>query len=352
MLLVLGLAAAGCAEEKKVSAAAADSATAEPARKQALGGKLAAAVKAAESAQAPTGSAADGPPEKGIFAPGGADKVIAQGASKIELLNEGSEPKTQLAYAPSEGEQKSVVSVAFRQQGRGLPVEYALSLKVDKPKGDKAKDDKKAEAPSGYRVLVTVGGVTLPPQVPKEASDQLGKMKGSEIRYRLGADGTISDVSSSLPKGADPGLEQFLRQIVDGIGVVLPPLPSKPVGAGAYWMVTDRPGGGVVDVVRYRVFRLEKLEKDHATLSIDIRQYAAKGEIDAGEGQKLALDQFESQGKGKTEWTAQGLIPTQGDAQVRMGAAGHVGSGQQAMLQAESTVKVTGASGEKDQKKK
>ncbi|MFT3764895.1 MAG: hypothetical protein QM820_05165 [Minicystis sp.] len=353
LLLVLGL-TAGCSEDKKVSAAPADSAATDPARKQAaLGGKLAAAVKAAESAQAPAAKSADGPPDKGIFAPGAADKILGLGATpKVEMLGEGADPKVQLAYAPSDGEQKTTVSVAFRQQGRGLPVEYGVTFKIDKPKGDKAKDEKKGDAPAAYRVVATINSVSLPPQVPKEVTDQLGKIKGSEIRYQLSPQGTMSDVAFTLAKGADGGLEQFLRQIVEGIGVVLPPLPAKPVGAGAYWMITDRPVGGLVDVVRYRVFRVEKVEKDRATLSIDIRQYAAKGEIDAGEGQKLGLEQFESQGKGKSEWTAQGLLPVRGEAQVRLGAAGHIGGGQQAMLQAESTVKVTGSAGEKDEKKK
>lgn len=346
--LLLGLAAAGCGEDKKVPAAEPAASAEAPGRNQAaLGGKLAAAVQAAESAQPVREKSQDGPPDKGIFAPGAADKVLALGATpKIDLLGEGSDPKVTLAYALPETEQKATVSVAFRQQGRGLPVEWSLALKTEK-----AKDDKKADA-EGTRVVATITGLSLPPQVPKDAGDALGKAKGSSLRWLLSPTGAVSDASLSIAKGADAGMDQFLRQVLDGIGTALPPLPSKPVGAGAYWMVTDRPTGGLVDVIRYRVYRVEKVEKNKATLSVDIRQYAAKGEIDAGEGQKLALDQFESTGKGRVEWNAEAILPPRAEAQVRLGAAGRVGGSQQAMLQAETTVKVSATGADKSDKKK
>jgi hypothetical protein len=349
--LVSVLGATGCDDDKKISATAPpDSAAAEASRKPALGGKLAAAVKAAESAQAPPAKGGDdGPPEKGIFAPGAADKVIAAGApAKLDVLGDGAEPRVLLGYAPSEGEQKGAVSVALRQQGRGAPVEYALSLKVDKAKADK---DKKADASAGVNVTATVSSVSLPPGAPKEATDQFGKLKGSEIRYALAPQGAMTGVTYVLAKGAEAGLDQALHQIVDGMSTVAPLLPPKPVGVGAYWMITDRPSGFLVEVIRYRVFRLEKVEKDRATFSVDIRQYAAKTEIDAGDGQKLALDGFDSSGKGKTEWTAAGLLPARAESSVRAGAQVHV-QGQQAALQMEMMVKVTGPSGDKDEKKK
>src|SRR5262245_13823376 len=79
-----GLAAMACTEEKKKEAVDADAGANDPGRKQAaLGGKLAAAVKAAESAQAASTAKADdgGPPDKGVFAPGSADKAHAAGAA-------------------------------------------------------------------------------------------------------------------------------------------------------------------------------------------------------------------------------------------------------------------------------
>lgn len=333
------LALAGCSEEKKEAQPIdADAGVNEPGRKQAaLGGKLAAAVKAAESAQAsPSAKAEDGPPEKGVFAPGAADKVHAIGAApKIEVLGEGADPKITLAYAPSEAEQKVNVSVAFRMNGRGVPLDYVLSVKPEKSK------DKKDPA-AGTRVVATVSGLNLSPQLPKDAVDQLSKLKGSEIKYTLSPAGAMSDAAVALAKGADPTLDQLMQAIVEGLTLLTPPLPSKPVGVGAYWMVTDRVPSGIVDVVRYRVFRVEKIEKDRATLSADVRQYAAKNEVDAGGGQKLAVLGFDSRGKLKVEFAASSLLPPAAEGQVGMALDGRVAGGQQGGAQTELTVKIQG----------
>lgn len=355
LLLLLGSAAAACSDDKKVPAVEPDAGIDEPGRKQAaLGGKLAAAVKAAESAQAsPSAKSDDGPPEKGVFAPGAADKAQAAGAPpKVDLLGEGSEPRLSLAFAPGEGEQKESVSAAFRMQGRGLPLDYTVSVKVEKPK-DKPKDDKKAEAAPGFRVVATIAGVSLPPQLPKDVADQVGKVKGTEIRYRLAPTGAITEVSATLPKGADPSLDQIINPVVEGVTLLTPVFPEKPVGVGAYWMVTDRLVSGIVDVVRYRVLRVEKIEKDRATLSMDVRQYAARSEIDAGGGQKLSVLQFESIGKSKIEFAAPALLSPRAEGQVRMALDGRVQVGQQGAqqggLQTELTVKLAG--GDPDKKK-
>ena len=65
-----------------------------------------------------------------------------------------------------------------------------------------------------------------------------------------------------------------------------------------------------MEVVRYRVFKVEKIEQGRATLALDTRQYATKGEIDLGAASNgaIPIDRFESQGKGTIEWTAGALL--------------------------------------------
>src|SRR6185295_12885361 len=104
------------------------------------------AMRAAESAQAAASAAPgkEGPPETGVFAPGFADKAQAVGApAKVEVLGEGTEPRITLALAPGDDEQRETITVGVRQGGQGgtIALDYALSLKIDKPK-DKPKDDK------------------------------------------------------------------------------------------------------------------------------------------------------------------------------------------------------------------
>src|SRR5688572_27716245 len=99
--VTLALAQAGCEDEKKKETPASD---AGPTTQPLLDGKLGEAVAAAgASAAAGKGAAkgnaaADGPPEKGFFEPGSADKAHARGAPpKVEILSDGNEPREALS---------------------------------------------------------------------------------------------------------------------------------------------------------------------------------------------------------------------------------------------------------------
>ena len=223
--LALGCAVgAGCTEEKKARVESGDAGAQGP-QKPVLDSKLAAAVQAAESAR-PAASAksdANGPPENGVFAPGAADKAFPPGSpAKIELLAAGGAPRVRLAPAPAD-EQKETVSVTVRLQGGAIPVEYGLALKVDKPK-----DEKKAEGPKTWRVAGKVASIGLSPQLPRDLGEKLGKLKGTELRYTLGAQGGVSDLGYTMAKDADPALgETVVKGLVNAISVSMP--PSRPI---------------------------------------------------------------------------------------------------------------------------
>ncbi len=344
-LAALGLAGAGCGDEKKTQNTDADAGTVGP-QKAVLDGKLAAAVQAAESAQpAPANKdGADGPPESGVFGPGLADKAQPAGPAKIEILGDGAEPRALLASAPGD-DAKGAASVTIRIQNASIPGDFGLALKVDKPK-----DEKKGDAPRGVRVLGKIAAVNIPAQAPRDLSDKLGKLKGTELRYTIGPDGVVSEVGFTVGKDADPALgDLVVRGLVDALAVSMPPLPKKPVGVGAFWMVTDRATTFGVDVVRYRVYKIEKLDKGAASFSIDVRQYAAKDEADLGAlgaGAKMSIQQFQSTGKGKVDWTAGGLMPLKGETSLKTGFGGTTG-GQQGVLQAETTVRFASEAGGK-----
>jgi len=58
------------------------------------------------------------------------------------------------------------------------------------------------------------------------------------------------------------------------------PFPSKPVGVGAYWMVTTRDVVMGLDVVTYRLVKVEKVEGSLVTLSLNTKRYAASPAFD------------------------------------------------------------------------
>jgi hypothetical protein len=335
--LVAALGLPGCGDDKKPPVVDTDAGTETGPQKPVLDRKLAAAVKAAESAQASSGAkgGGDGPPESGFFGPGLADKAQAPGAPpKVEVIGNGGAPRFQLVPAPAD-EQRVTVSITQKtHQGGGLQIEYGLSLKLDKPKDDKdKKDDKKADAPKGWRVAGKIASVGFPPGIPRELSDKLGKLKGVELRYAWSPATGVTDVSYGLPKDFDPALvDAVLRSLADAVAVAVPPVPQDPLGLGAYWMVTDRTVSFGLEVVRYRVYKVEKIDKDGASLSLDVREYATKEDADLG-GQKMTLLQFQGPGKGKLDWTPSAFVAPHAELTQRTALAGTVPGGQQGSQQ-------------------
>jgi hypothetical protein len=323
-IAALGLLTSGCKDDK--TTVADDAGVEDAGPKQILGGKLGAAVAAAESSsRTPAAASApgDGPPEAGFFPPGGADKAQAPGApAKVEVLSEGTEPRVALVTAPP-GEQQVHVLAGYRMgPQQSLPAfDFSLAIKTDKPK------DKGDAVP----VVAKIASVQIPGaggKLPKELTDGLDKLKGGELRYKLTSDGAMLDMSTSIPKDKDkspnpeiaPLLDLAMRGLVEAVTLVTVPLPKKPVGVGGYWIATDRGTSFGIDVVRYRVFKVQKIDKDQATLTVDTRQYAVSDQIDLGaiaQNQKIVAERFDSQGKGSISWVSSQVVPSTSEVSQR-----------------------------------
>lgn len=304
--LALAVFLSGCEDEKKKTQAPAADASAHGPSGPVLGGKLGAAVAAAASASPPPAAAAktnqEGPPETGIFEPGVADTKHAPSAPpKVELFAEGSEPKIALAYGiPQKEERKSTALLQIRVAQQGLaPLALDLVWKADKPKDEKK--DKDAPPPSGQPVVVKLASVkALRGDVPKE----LEKLKDVVIRYRLSRSGIITDLVVEPPKESTPAIDLAMGSLEDVIHEATMPLPDKPVGVGANWMVTDRTRSSGVEVVRYRVAKVEKIDGKNVTISVEVRQYAANPKLVLPVLPKdatVSLERYESQGKGQLD---------------------------------------------------
>jgi hypothetical protein len=326
-IAALGLLFTGCKDDK--TAVADDAGADDAGRKPVLDGKLGAAVAAAESSTrqpSAAGAPGDGPPEAGFFPPGGADKAQPPGApAKVEVLGEGTEPRVALMTAPPSEQQVRVLAGYRMGQQQQLPAfDFNLAIKADVPK---SKDDLGKPVP----IVAKVASVQIPGaggKLPKELTDGLDKLKGAEIRYKLTSDGSMLDVTTTLPKDKDkapnpeiaPLLDLAMRGLLEAVTLVNVPLPKKPVGVGGYWIATDRGVSFGIDVVRYRVFKVQKIDKDQATLTVDTRQYAVSDQIDLGaiaQNQKIVAERFDSQGKGSISWVASQIVPMTSEVSQR-----------------------------------
>jgi len=222
----------------------------------------------------------DGPPPTGIFAPGAADKAMAKGApAALTLGSDGSAPRIQLGPVPKPGTKRAgSIEVATQSDPRqgAIPISLALSLEAQKPK---AESD--AGAPSALQMLAKVTGATInAPGVPAEIAAGLAKLKGSHVDYQLSPDGAGSNFRYEATKGVDPAFKQAIEALSDTLVVLSLPFPTKPVGVGAYWMITTRDSVMGLDVVTYRLLKLEKLEGNVATLNLSTKRYAASPSFD------------------------------------------------------------------------
>ncbi|MEJ7734050.1 MAG: hypothetical protein WKG00_33255 [Polyangiaceae bacterium] len=203
-------------------------------------------------------------------------------------------------------------------------IEFSLSIKADKPK------EGAATVPVLAKVVDATPPKAQPGQIPKQMADAIGKLKGSSVHWQVApATGAASGWGFELPKDADKGLEMVLATLADALAALQVPVPDRPVGAGAYWMVADRAAPTGMEVVRYRVFRLQKVEGSVASLSVELRQYATTDKLAlGGPGQQIVMELFDSQGKGTLELPVGGAYPRVADLGYRSSARVKGANGQ------------------------
>jgi len=269
-------------------------------------------------------AAAGGPPPNGIFGPGEADKALLKGApATLTVGSEGAEPKLSLGPAPKPGSKRTgtltIASQSDPQQG-AIPISFALSLEVQKGKSD---SDAGASAP--LQVAAKVTGATInAPGVPPDLVAAIGKLKGSRVDYQVSADGAGSNFHYEAAKGIDPAFRDALQGLSDTLAVLALPFPTKPVGLGGFWMVTSRDIVMGLDVVTYRLVKVEKVGGSSVELSLNTKRYAASSAFNV-EGlppdAPHVMGEFRAGGEGKLSMSAGQSFPNSGDLQSLLGAA-------------------------------
>jgi len=299
--------------------------TSEPAasvdKNATLDPELARAVAAASSRAKPTAApdSSGGPPANGIFPPGAADAEIKPGAPpKITLGGTGSEPRVSLAPAqPKPGWRTQgtfELQVSSGPQAAPIPFEIAVSIEAQKPKSAPAD----AGAPVSDSVAMTakvLGAKIGVSGIPHDLELAVAKLKGSKVEYQVSPDGAGSGYHTEVAPGAESVRDQ-LRQLSDALALVTLPVPSDPLGTGAYWMATSREGVFGLDLVTYRLVKVEAVKGDSVTLSVGTKRYATSKRFDF-EGlppdAPHELSEFQCKSEGKLVLKAGTPFPQSGD---------------------------------------
>jgi hypothetical protein len=302
----------GCDDTNKKPTLRADAASADQA--PAINPKLRAALAIPSAPSAAASASGEGPPPGGIFAPGAADARHAKGAPvKIQMGSEGSEPRVSLAPQGFEAKGTAKVSVLVHTGPRtALPsVDLTLAFKTEKPKADNP-----ADAAPLYLVQVQKAALSAsqPGSLPAGADKEMAKLSGNGFRIATASGGGASDIALNAKKGAVPELERVLTGVADTLFASCVPAPPKPVGVGGSWIAESRGSYGGIDVITYRLYLVKNIENGRATLTVEMRQYAASGEMSfEGLPAGSAMQQYQSEGHGEFQLRVGEDIATQGE---------------------------------------
>lgn len=329
---------AACQEKSERSAEPAASIDRNAAIDPALAKAVAAA--SANAAKGPAPSASGGPPPNGVFAPGAADKEIARGAApKLTLGGAGSEPRVSLGSPQPKPGARASGSIQIMMQADprqpGLPIDLGINLETSKP----------AEGAPGGASFVNVAakvtsakvGVT---GVPRELEASIAKLKGAKVSYQVGPDGAGSNYKTEA--GADAAeLKDQLRLLEDALALVTLPRPTQPVGVGAVWMATSRDVVFGMDLVTYRLVKVEEVSGDNVTLSIGTKRYSASNQFTMAGLEPNApkeLLEFQARSDGRLTFAVNNPFPQNGEIQSVFGAALGQGGQQRGVVQIQSRI--------------
>jgi hypothetical protein len=227
------------------------------------------------------GPGASGPPQTGVFAPGAADKDIRSGdPPMLALGGKGEGPTVTFASGPPKKKLDLKVVVSIQMGPRSAMPTVELSVNQEANAAAESASDTPA-APT--EVVLRVAGAKLsseqPGELPAGLEKQISKLKGSKYHFVVGPNGAGRLAGIDVPREADPGLATILETAGDTLSLAMLPYPTEPVGAGAFWMVTTRGIQFGLETVSYRMMKLQRIENDRATISVNTKHYVVSGRL-------------------------------------------------------------------------
>ena len=287
-----------------------------------------------------------GPPPNGIFAPGGADKELPKGgAPQITLGSEGSAPRVTLGAPIAPGSKltgEMQVAIQSDPQMGAIPILLSLSIEAKKPA---AAEGAKGDVPIPMSVRVT-GAKIDAAGAPRELEQQIAKLKGSRVDYEVLPNGAGTGYRFEVAAGAQGAeLRDTIRSLSDTLSLITIPYPAKPLGEGGFWMVTSRGELFGLDLVTYRLIKVEKVGPSSVTLKVNTKRYAADSHFELpGLPPNIPpnMVEFQANSDGVLELPQGAAIPQSGKIESVLAAAlGQPGVKQRGVFQLQSRAQIS-----------
>jgi hypothetical protein len=320
LCILVWLALAGCEKNEPKAETPKEKADAGSSKVEAIDPNLAEAVAAASvdapGRGQPPGQVEGGPPPDGVFAPGAADKELPRGGMpKITLGSDGADPKQLLGPGKSPAKLTGTIQIALQADPRQGAIPVLLSVTLEPKKAEAPKEGEKG--PVSQPVSVRISGAKIDaPNVPKDLDEHLSKLKGSKVEYSILPGGAGAGFRLDVPKGAPDEFKDVVRSLSDALALLTIPYPDKPLGAGAYFMVTSRDDLMGLDLVSYRMIKVKEVTPTGVTLDVNTKRYAASRIFDFP-GLPPEIDknlaEFQANSQGTVQYPTGALLPTQGE---------------------------------------
>jgi hypothetical protein len=322
---------AGCQQKPERTAS---SGAAEASAKPTVG-KVERAVASAVGVGAPAAAASSGPPADGVLESVRAEAEAPSGtAPKLTVGSAGAEPRVALRSAKAQLPRSIKVEVSLQAgMDQVPPVEVTLGLD-SKPMAAAAKKigDETAEAKTlAVTAKVRDVKVTLA-EVPAEFVSQIAGLKGARIAFSLASNGGGYGFTAELAPGAKPELRDLLDTIVEALSLAALPVPSEPLGSGAFWMVVSRDKSAGFGLVSYHMAQLSRADAKSADVELDSRRYAAGRVVDPaimpqGSG-NITLQEMSAGLKARIQFAPDVMLPISIEASATLRGTLDGGEGQ------------------------
>jgi hypothetical protein len=188
--------------------------------------------------------------------------------------------------------------------GQGLPpVDFKLELRANPAKPD-------AQGTQLITAKIIGVGVAIS-NAPEEFKNQMKKLQGSRISYRVAETGGAFDFAQELGNSKRQELGDILDMVVQGLANANMAMPNESVGAGAYWMTASRRKSLGLDWVVYDMVKVAQVTEKDATLEINSRRYVVGRELDlppGTEGPKLSVHEANASETAQASASVQGSI--------------------------------------------
>jgi hypothetical protein len=154
--------------------------------------------------------------------------------------------------------------------------------------------------------------VTMP-NVPAEFVSQLAGLKGGRVTFSMASDGGGYGFSSELAKGAKLELRDLLEAVAEGLNLLTLPMPTQPVGDGAFWMVVSRDKSAGFGLVSYHMVKLTRADEKAPEVEIDTHRYAIGRLVDPAllppGSENVTLKEIAAGAKARMQLKVHSLLP-------------------------------------------